>query len=87
LVSRAKILTDYFQNYQFTANDLLKWKGRILIIESQNDQVVNEYERERLKNYYNQAEVHTFAGSGHLGGGLFETEVTVALINEFIYHS
>jgi pimeloyl-ACP methyl ester carboxylesterase len=84
LVSRAKILTDYFQNYQFAPNDLLKWKGRIFIIESKNDQVVNEYERERLKNFYNQAEVHTFAGSGHLGGGLFETEETVALINEFI---
>jgi len=84
LVSRARILTDYFQNYQFTPNDLINWNGRVFIIESENDQVVNEHERERLKNFYNQPKVHTFMGSGHLSGGLFETEETVALIDDFI---
>lgn len=86
LVSRAKILTDYFRNYQFSPDDLCQWKGHILIIESQNDQVVNQQERERLKNLYRQAKVHTFVGSGHLGGGLFETDETIELINHFLAH-
>lgn len=59
----------------------------MFIIESQNDQVVNEHERERLKNFYNQSKVHTFKGSGHLGGGLFETDETIKLINDFLAHS
>jgi pimeloyl-ACP methyl ester carboxylesterase len=83
-VSRAQILTDYFQNYQFLPDDLTGWNGGVLILESQNDQVVNELERERLKHFYCQAKVHTFMGSGHLSGGLFETEETVELVNDFI---
>jgi pimeloyl-ACP methyl ester carboxylesterase len=86
-VSRAKILTDYFQNYQFTPDDLIQWKGSVFIIESEKDQVVNQHERGRLKNFYAQAKTHTFTGRGHLGGGLFEAEKTVALINDFISHS
>ena len=82
-VSRARILTDYFRNYRFDPHDLDNWPGRILIIESENDQVVNESERERLKRFYAQAEVHTFRGAGHLGGGLFRVEETVGLITGF----
>ena len=82
-VSRAKILTDYFRNYRFDPHDLDDWSGRIFIIESQNDQVVNERERERLKRFYGQARVHTFRGAGHLGGGLFKVEETVDLIKDF----
>lgn len=83
-VSRAKILTDYFRNYCFDPHDLDKWPGRIFIIESQNDHVVNEHERERLKRFYGQARVHTFHGTGHMGGGLFKVEETVALIKDFL---
>ncbi len=83
-VSRAKLLTDYFQNYRFDSNDLDDWSGRLFIIESQNDQVVNEHERERLKRFYDQARVHTLGGAGHLGGGLFKVEETVGLVKDFL---
>jgi pimeloyl-ACP methyl ester carboxylesterase len=82
-VSRAKILTDYFLNYRFDPHELDNWSGKIFIIESQNDQVVNERERERLKRFYSQAKVHTFQGAGHLGGGLFKVEETFDLIKAF----
>jgi pimeloyl-ACP methyl ester carboxylesterase len=86
-VSRAKILTDYFSNYQFEPGDLNEWPGRILILESENDQIVSTSERERLKSFYNQASVHTFRGAGHLGGGLFKVEESVGLIKEFLSSS
>jgi pimeloyl-ACP methyl ester carboxylesterase len=83
-VSRAKILTDYFQNYRFHLHDLDNWPGRIFIMESENDQVVSARERERLKHYYPQACVYTFGGAGHLGGGLFKVEKTVQMVKEFL---
>lgn len=83
-VSRAKILVDYFGSYDFEPHDLDDWPGRIFIIESENDQVVNEFERERLKSFYRQARVHTFRGAGHLGGGLFKVEETIELIQDFL---
>jgi pimeloyl-ACP methyl ester carboxylesterase len=83
-VSRAKILTDYFGGYHFHTHDLDKWYGRIFIMESENDQVVNARERERLKHHYPEARVHTFKGTGHMGGGLFMVEDTVKMTKEFL---
>lgn len=83
LVSRAAILTDYFGNYRFEPHDLDDWGGRVLIIESGQDQVVNQQERARLKAFYRQAEAHTLQGMDHMTGGLFRTEHSLALINRF----
>jgi maspardin len=83
-VSRATILTDYFSNYRFEPGDLDGWTGKIFIIESENDQIVSANERQRLKDFYRTARVHTFRGAGHLGGGLFKVEETVELIREFL---
>lgn len=81
--SRASLLADYFGNYRFDPQDLDDWPGRIFIIESENDQVVNRHERERLKRFYEHAQVHTFLGADHLGGGLFNVEETVDLLEGF----
>jgi len=86
-VSRSRILVDYFGNYYFNSNDLMNWLGRIYIIESENDQVANKQEREKLKQMYPKAEVHTFEGAGHLGGGLFNVETTVSLVKNFLANS
>jgi pimeloyl-ACP methyl ester carboxylesterase len=83
-VSRARILTDYFKSYHFIRDDLENWAGRILIIESESDQVVSAGERQRLKQHYSSATVHTFGSAGHLGGGLFKVEETVQMVKEFL---
>jgi len=83
-VSRSKILVDYYRNYSFNSDDLAMWSGGIFIIESENDQVVTGRERERLKQMYPKAKVHTFRGAGHLGGGLFKVEVTASLVKDFL---
>jgi len=86
-VSRAKLLTDYFTNYHFEDGDLDSWTGKIFIIESENDKIVSANERQRLKDFYRIARVHTFRGAGHLGGGLFKVEETVELIREFLHEA
>ncbi len=83
LVSRATILTDYFGNYHFEPHDLDDWGGRVLIIESDQDQVINQEERARLKAFYQQAETLTLQGMDHMTGGLFRTEQSLALIERF----
>ncbi len=83
-VSRSRILVDYYQNYRFNPDDLIDWPGRIFIIESENDQIVNQQEREKLKQMYPKARVHTFRGAGHLGGGLFNVETTVSMVKDFL---
>ncbi len=82
-VSRAKILTDYFGNYDFAHGEVPGWQGRVMIIESENDQIVTAKERERLKTLYSDAQVHTFTGAGHFGGGLFKVEETAAMVKDF----
>jgi hypothetical protein len=57
--------------------------GRLFIIESQNDQVVNEHERGQLKRFYARVRVHTFGGARHLGRGVFKAKETARLIKDF----
>jgi pimeloyl-ACP methyl ester carboxylesterase len=83
-VSRGRVLTDSFARPPFTPGDLDAWRGRVFILESENDRVVEPDERERLKHQYPAARVHTFRGAGHLGGGLFRVEETVALVEDFL---
>jgi len=55
-----------------------------LIVESENDKVISKRERERLKQTYPGAKVHTFHEGGHLSNGLFRVEETNSLIKDFL---
>jgi len=61
-----KCLKDFFQNYSFSASDLSKWSGKILIIESDDDTAVGEESSNRLRNVYPQAEHYLFHEAGHM---------------------
>ena len=56
---------DYHKNYSFTSGDLSEWPGKILLLESTDDQYFSESQREALKSLYPQAQVHTFFEGGH----------------------
>jgi pimeloyl-ACP methyl ester carboxylesterase len=56
---------DYHRNYSFTPGDLSEWPGKILLLESTNDQYFSESQREALKILYPPAQVHTFDKGGH----------------------
>ncbi len=50
----------------YSPGDRAEWRGKILIIESADDPMINEKERRRLKAMYPEADVYTFEGTGHL---------------------
>jgi pimeloyl-ACP methyl ester carboxylesterase len=56
---------DYHKNYSFVPGDLNDWPGRMLLLESDNDQYFSLPQREALKAIYPQALVHTFHNGGH----------------------
>jgi deazaflavin-dependent oxidoreductase (nitroreductase family) len=65
LVSATEEMLDFTRNYRFGPRDLEGWPGRILVIESENDEAFSPRARAELRALYPQARVRTFAGSGH----------------------
>jgi pimeloyl-ACP methyl ester carboxylesterase len=66
--SLVKRMVDFIKNYRFSTDDLVNWPGKILILESDDDQAFQAPAREALKALYPQARVHTFHKAGHLPG-------------------
>ena len=52
LLSRARLSHDYFANYTFNSSDLNHWKGRMLILQSDEDEVYSEGERGAVLGMY-----------------------------------
>lgn len=64
-VSAMEEMLDFTRNYRFGVRDLEGWPGRILVIESENNQAFSPRARTELRALYPRASVRTFAGSGH----------------------
>jgi len=64
-VHQNKCLLDLALQPQFTPEDLTGWRGRILIIDSDDDPAISAKDRELLRTTYPQARAHTFRGAGH----------------------
>ena len=69
---------------QFTAQDLDEWRGKILIIESDDDPAIPATARALVKATYPQARVHTFRDAGHASSILRRDEV-VSVIKSFLH--
>ncbi len=81
-LSTIQCLLDFVDNYALTPDDLKQWAGRLLIIESEDDATFDAAARERLRNLYPMAEVHTFEGGGHSPGTTRRDEF-FAVVREF----
>jgi len=66
ILAQRKCFLDFTENYTFSKDDLADWPGRILILESDNDQAFSKSAREALKALYPSAQVHTFHHAGHM---------------------
>jgi pimeloyl-ACP methyl ester carboxylesterase len=82
-VSASRCGADFFMNYSFSRQDLEPWQGRILLIESDDDQAFGLRQREALKATYPQAQVHTFHAAGHIPAITREPEY-ITLIRDFL---
>lgn len=72
---------DFYQNERFITSDYVKWNGKILILRSDDDPVMQD-EGDFEKTYPNIT-VHTFKDTGHLSY-YHKFEETVKVIRKFI---
>jgi len=66
MLAARECMMDYCSAYTFTPADLEGWPGRILIIDSDDDEAIGARQREALRGMYPQARIHTFRGAGHV---------------------
>ena len=81
LISRARITVDYHSENEFNSRDLLAWDGDLLIIESENDNVITEGDRGSLKAMYSRAYIQTLADYDHLAPLLAQDEIISSIMN------
>ncbi len=83
LASLSKCMIDFGQNYTFSRDDLENWSGKILILESDDDQFFHPAEQKALKELYPQARVYAFHGTGHLTV-IANREESLSIIRSFL---
>jgi pimeloyl-ACP methyl ester carboxylesterase len=82
-MSRVRLSVDFNSRESYSPSDYDDWPGRILIVESDDDPMVNAEERARLRAMYPRALVCTFEGAGHMIP-LLRGEELVGLVKAFI---
>lgn len=83
IISQYKMANDFCENSQLDNKTLSHWTGKMLIIESDDDQVIDPDYREKLKKLYPRARVHTIKNGGHMPI-LTHCEEFLSVINEFL---
>lgn len=81
VISRAHLTVDYHSAYEFNSRDLLTWHGNLLIIESENDNVITDGDRGSLKAMYSRAYIQTLYGYDHLAPLLTQDEIISSITN------
>lgn len=82
-VHQNKCLLELAQQPQFTADDLKKWQGKILIIDSDDDPAIGEKDRALLRQTYPQGQIHTFSDAGH-ASSILKREEVFSVIRNFL---
>jgi pimeloyl-ACP methyl ester carboxylesterase len=82
-IHQNKCLLDLAHQPQFTSNDLKKWNGKILIIESDDDPAIPTKDRALLRSTYPQAHLNTFRDAGH-ASSILKREEVVSIIRTFL---
>jgi pimeloyl-ACP methyl ester carboxylesterase len=85
-LSRVRLSIDFSRNETDASTDDADWPGRALIIESDDDPMIGEAARQRLRARYPRAFICAFEGAGHLIP-LLRMEELVGVIKAFIKES
>lgn len=80
--SSLQSMLDFINNYRFEYGFLDNWKGKILILEADDDTSFSDKQKKILKLLYKNAKVHTEHGFGHLTT-FVKRELYINLIEEF----
>jgi pimeloyl-ACP methyl ester carboxylesterase len=68
---------------QFTPDNLRGWRGKVLIIESDDDPAITAHDRALLRSIYPNAQVHTFRDAGH-ASSILKREEVVSIVSSFL---
>ncbi len=83
LLSRVALSVDFNRNEPYAPFADDAWPGRVLIVESHDDPMINAEERRRLREAYPRALVCAFAGAGHMIS-LLRQEELVGVVRAFL---
>jgi pimeloyl-ACP methyl ester carboxylesterase len=83
LVSVTEDIYDFSAHYHFRSGDLAAWSGKILILESDQDEAYGPVIRAETRAVYPQARVHTFHSAGHTAI-MTDTDEYIRTICEFL---
>ncbi len=83
LVSVTEDIYDFSAHYHFRSGDLAAWSGKILILESDQDEAYGPAIRAETRAVYPQARVHTFHNAGHTAI-MTDTDEYIRTICEFL---
>lgn len=82
-VHQNKCLLELARQPRFAVDDLKEWRGKILIIDSDDDPAIGAKDRALLRNTYPQAEVKTFLNAGH-ASSILKREEAISVIRNFL---
>lgn len=82
-VHQNKCLLELARQPQFAEDDLKEWRGKILIIDSDDDPAISAKDRVLLRNTYPQAQVQTFCDAGH-ASSILKREEAFSVIRNFL---
>ena len=82
LKSWVSIHTDFYRNEKFTMSDLHGWSGKVLILRTDNDPLMQD--EGYFAKLYPEAQVHTFYDTGHLTFYYQYTKM-LKVINQFLF--
>jgi len=84
-IHQNKCLLELAHQPQITPDDLKGWRGKVLIIESDDDPAIPARDRALLRTTYPEAQVHTFHDAGHASSILKREEVS-SIIRSFLHN-
>lgn len=82
-IHQNRCLLELARRPQFTPDDLKEWRGKILIIDSDDDPAIGPRDRALLRNAYPQAEVRTFRDAGH-ASSILKREEAFSVVRRFL---
>ncbi len=82
-VNRFLVAADFDRHYHFEQGGLVNWPGQILILETDDDWLFPDKERQAQKALYPQAHIHTFCGGGH-SAAIDKPQGHIDAIQEFL---
>jgi len=86
MVCRLQNTLDYMSNYKFSSDDLAEWKGKMLVLESDDDLAFQQPIRNSLKMLYPSAQICTLQNAGHAPSHRGSLEY-ISAIDRFISQS